>query len=253
MSVPRVRLFGFELFAGPMGEAIGEITRHLGSPVIDPMVVVPVNAQLVGIADKHNEFRKALTSATLLVPDGASMLLAARLTGQQVTERIPGRVLFERLCEESARAGWKVFLVGDTPDVLDRARHALEARYPGLAFAGTHAPPFPFPKDAVESDDVVRMIRKASTDVVFVALGAPRQELWIKSIAERSGARLLMGVGGAIRMAAGDVPIAPVVWQRIGAEWLWRWLHEPRRLFWRYTAGNIRFAWILFKELLHPA
>lgn len=185
--------------------------------------VVTVNAAMLVAARRDAAVRQVLAGASLRVPDGAGVLLAARLLGRPPYVRVPGVELAERLCAVAAREGWRVFLLGAAPGVAQAAADVLRRRHPGLPVAGVHHGYF--------SDDasVITQIRAARPHLLLVALGFPRQELWIARHRAQLGVPVSMGVGGTFDVLAGRVRRAPVWVQRLGMEWAYRLVQEPRR------------------------
>jgi N-acetylglucosaminyldiphosphoundecaprenol N-acetyl-beta-D-mannosaminyltransferase len=158
--------------------------------------------------------------------------------------------MMERLCAESARYGLSVFFLGGLPGAAEMAANVLKRRYPGLRFAGTYCPPFMFEEDAAEMARVRGLIDEASPDLLFVALGAPRQEVWMWQHCGTMPIGAVMAVGAGFDTTAGLRKRAPVWAQRSGTEWLYRLLMEPRRLWRRYLVGNSQFIYLVYKAWL---
>jgi N-acetylglucosaminyldiphosphoundecaprenol N-acetyl-beta-D-mannosaminyltransferase len=192
--------------------------------------------------------QEAYAHADLVLADGASLLIASRLLGEKLCARIAGIDLFEQLCGEAARHGLRVFLLGGHPGSARQAAEKLKRHFPDLPVVGTYCPPLSFEHDQRELRAIACAIRSTQPDLVFVALGAPKQESWMHQHGRQSGAPVLIGVGGSFEMAGGVLPRAPRFLQRIGCEWLYRLLLEPRRLWKRYLMGNCRFLWIVLRQ-----
>ena len=190
--------------------------------------------------DPH--FRAAYATADLSVPDGVPLLWASRLIGSPLPERVNGTDLVERLSEMAARNGYSVYLVGGAPDTAAAAARILEQRYPGLRIAGYSCPPMGFDLDASTNDAVVEEIAESGADILFVALGAPKQEKWIMEHADRTGVSHAVGIGGSFALISGHIHRAPDWAQRRGLEWAWRLAHEPRRLWRRYLVDDLPFV-----------
>jgi N-acetylglucosaminyldiphosphoundecaprenol N-acetyl-beta-D-mannosaminyltransferase len=216
----------------------------------EPKYVVTPNAQHVVLLASDQYLRKIYADAAFVLPDGVSLLLAARLLGQQIHQRIAGVDMFEGLCQRAAREGLRVFLLGGRPGSAESAAAKLLAGNPGLVVSGTCCPPLGFENDPVQQRDIEDRIRAARPDLLFVAFGAPKQERWIYEHARNLGVPVAMGVGGSFEMVGGVVPRAPVWLQRMGAEWLYRFLREPRRMWRRYLIGNLQFANIVLRQRL---
>ena len=185
--------------------------------------VVTPNPELVDRARREEPFRQALNGADLVLPDGIGVVYAARLLGRRLKGRCPGIDFAGKLMEHMARTGLRLYLLGAKPGVAEAAAARLEIRYPGLTICGTHDGYFQ------EDAPVVEEIRRAGADVVFVCLGAPKQEYWMVKNGPATGARLMAGLGGSLDVFAGVVERAPESWQRLGLEWLYRLMKEPKR------------------------
>ena len=186
--------------------------------------VVTPNPELVDRARREEPFRQALNGADLVLPDGIGVVYAARLLGRRLKGRCPGIDFAGKLMEHMARTGLRLYLLGAKPGVAEAAAARLEIRYPGLTICGTHDGYFQ------EDAPVVEEIRRAGADVVFVCLGAPKQEYWMVKNGPATGARLMAGLGGSLGVFAGVVERAPESWQRLGLEWLYRLTREPKRV-----------------------
>lgn len=186
--------------------------------------VVTPNPELVDRARREEPFRQALNGADLVLPDGIGVVYAARLLGRRLKGRCPGIDFAGKLMEHMARTGLRLYLLGAKPGVAEAAAARLEIRYPGLTICGTHDGYFQ------EDAPVVEEIRRAGADVVFVCLGAPKQEYWMVKNGPATGARLMAGLGGSLDVFAGVVERAPESWQRLGLEWLYRLTKEPKRI-----------------------
>ena len=186
--------------------------------------VVTPNPELVDRARREETFREALNGADLVLPDGIGVVYAARLLGRSLKGRCPGIDFAGKLMERMARKGQRLYLLGAKPGVAEAAAARLEVRYPGLTICGVHDGYFQ------EDGPVVEDIRKAGADVVFVCLGFPKQEYWMIEHGPATGAKLMAGLGGSLDVFAGVARRAPEAWQKLGLEWLYRLLREPRRI-----------------------
>lgn len=185
---------------------------------------VTPNAEFVQRAEKDEPFRTALNSADLVLPDGIGVIYASKILGRSLQERVPGCDFAAALCDWMAKNGKKLFLLGAKPGVAEQAAHNLEQAHPGLTVCGTHDGYFK------EDRPVVEAVRTAGADVVFVCLGAPKQENWMIDHGPETGASFLIGLGGSLDVFAGTVKRAPKVWQKLGLEWLYRLLKQPSRI-----------------------
>ncbi len=200
-------------------------------------------------AGRDAEFRGMLEEADLVVADGAPLVWASRLQGTALPERVAGSSLVWTLSEAAATRGLSVFLLGGDAGTAEAAGQILARRYPGLRIAGTHCPPMGFEKDPAEIHAIVGRLRASGADLVYVALGSPKQEQLIRRL-RRENPDLLpgawwMGVGISLSFICGQVQRAPVWVQKLGLEWGHRLVQEPRRLARRYLIDGIPFAAVL--------
>jgi N-acetylglucosaminyldiphosphoundecaprenol N-acetyl-beta-D-mannosaminyltransferase len=185
---------------------------------------VTPNPEIVMLCRENGAAGRAVAAADLVLADGIGVVYAARLRGRPLKQKLPGVDFAVRLMEALAAEGGSVFLLGAKPGVAELAARALTQRYPGLFIAGTH--------DGYFADDgpIVEMINRAAPDLLLVCLGAPKQELWMHAHAGALNAGLMAGLGGSLDVFAGISKRAPQAWQKLGMEWLYRLLREPRRV-----------------------
>ena len=204
------------------------------------------NAHMTVEAAKDPAFADAVNAATWVVTDGMPLTWALRFLHGQRQERITGLDAMPTLLREAARVGLSVYVYGSTPAVLDQFQTFCAQHHPSLRIAGTHAPPFrPFTLD--EEIRAADAIRASGAQLVFVALGCPKQEKWMAALSSRIPA-VLLGIGGALPVTIGLQTRAPAWMQRNGLEWLHRFLIEPRRLFVRYVVTNSLFLYYVVRQ-----
>lgn len=186
--------------------------------------IVTPNPEIVLQSRRDPALGRAVNQADLVLPDGIGDLYAGRLLGTPLKERVCGSDLYPLLAAHLARRGGSVFLYGARPGVAEQAAANLAGEYPGLVIAGT--------EHGYGSDDeaLVRRLRETKPDLLLVCLGSPKQELWMHSHCGMQEVGLMIGLGGCLDLMAGRVKRAPRSWQRLGLEWLYRLLQEPRRL-----------------------
>jgi N-acetylglucosaminyldiphosphoundecaprenol N-acetyl-beta-D-mannosaminyltransferase len=241
----RVTIGGVPVDRMTMDDAVAWVLHGLRHRGLLPLLIMGPNAQLVGLARSMPKFALALQSAHLNVPDGISVVLASRLLGTPIPERVTGGELMERLCEECAHHGLSVFLLGGLPGAAIGAAEALARRYPGLRIAGCYCPPHGFESDPLELSTIRRLVSRAVPDLLCVAFGAPKQEIWMHENCPTLPIGAAISVGAALDTSAGLRKRAPHWTQELGLEWLYRLLKEPRRLWRRYLLGNPRFLAIV--------
>jgi len=229
-----VEILGIRVHDVTWEEAFARVEGFIASA--QPHQVVTVNPEFVMAARSNVDFRAVLNHADLALPDGVGLLWASRLLGRPLRERVTGSDFVPRFAVLAARRGYRLFLLGARPGVAAEAARALVSRNPGLQVVGTHAGS----PGVEEEDEIVGLVRAAGPDVLFVAYGAPAQDLWIARNLQRLGVPVCMGVGGSLDFIAGVVPRAPVRVQRLGLEWFYRLIRQPWR--WRRQLALARFA-----------
>ena len=184
--------------------------------------IVTANPEIVLRCREDAAYAAAVNGAKLVLADGVGDLCAARILGTPLPGRVAGADLVPRLLARLAERGGSVFLYGARPGVAERAGESLQSACPGLRIAGT--------ENGYISDEtaLLEALEREKPDLLLLGLGAPRQELWMAENRQRTPA-VMIGVGGLLDVFAGDIPLAPEAWQRLGLEWLYRLLREPRR------------------------
>jgi len=232
-------------------QACAAIVRHAKAHG-KPAYVTTANAQHVVLLDRDPRFRMIYSQADLIVPDGMSLLLAARLYRRSLQQRVTGVDMFRALCGLAAEEGLHVFLLGGRPGSADLAAALLKNQYPTLRLT-TYCPPMGFDKSAAGLKQTADAVRDAKPDLLFVALGAPKQEYWIYEHGLELSVPVSMGVGGTFELVAGLLPRAPQWMQNLGCEWVHRLVLEPRRMWRRYLIGNLEFAAIVGRQCVRRA
>ena len=211
--------------------------------------VATVNAQFVQLARSDVRFADVLRSVDLSVADGVPLVWACRLLGHPIPGRVNGTDLMVRLCEEAARHSYKVYFLGGRPGAAEEASRRLGGPNSTLNVVGIDCPPMGFDQDPPLDAAVCSRIEQASPDLLFVGLGAPKQEYWIHNH-RYLRAKVMVGVGGSFELVAGMTKRAPLFWQKSGLEWLWRLCMEPKRLWKRYLVGNTIFVFVVLRQYL---
>ena len=186
--------------------------------------VVTPNPEFILAADKDLEFQKILNQADLVLPDGIGVVYSAKILGTPLKGRVAGFDFACDMLDVLDEMGGRLFLLGAKPGVAEEAGRRILETHPNIVLCGTHDGYF---KD---SDPVAREVAQASPDLLFVCLGAPKQEKWITRFGLVTGAKLAIGLGGALDVFAGNVERAPEQWQRMGMEWAYRLMKEPKRI-----------------------
>ncbi len=238
----RVNLLGVPLARMGMEETLARVEEFVRDR--SPHLIVTSDSTGIVRARDDPEFQEALRSAALVTADGRGVVWMARVLGLPMRERVSGVDMMERLCQRAAERDWGIYLLGAEPGVAEAAARALCARYPRLRVVGTHHGYF----TPAEEPGLVRVIAETRPDLLFVALGAPKQETWIRRHQDELGVPVAIGVGGSFDVLAGRRKRAPVWMQRAGLEWLYRVLQEPKRL--PRLLALPRLVWMTLREAL---
>lgn len=242
----RVRLMGVDFDSVTEDEVLERIDRALdresGGWIVTP------NLEILRQAVHHPDRARLISEADVVVADGMPLVWAARIQGTPLPGRVPGSDLVWSVPALAERRGLPLYLLGGEPGsggrphVVDTAAAILRERYPQLVVAGTHCPPHGFERDPDRWRAVIEEVRAARPGVVFVALGFPKQEMLIQALREVLPHAWMLGLGISLSFVTGEVRRAPRVLQRLGLEWLHRFVQEPRRLARRYLLHGIPFA-----------
>jgi len=232
-------------FSGALDRVAALVDRGRGGAVFTP------NVDHVVLADDDARFRDAYQRASLALPDGAPIPWAARLLGTPVPEKVSGSDLVVPLARLAAARGWRVFLLGGAPMVAERVAERL-ARDFGVTVVGRESPMIGADGAGADDDAIVRRIRASRAQLLLVALGAPKQELWIDRHRQALGPVVAIAVGASLDFLGGHVRRAPRWISRVGLEWLYRLAREPRRLWRRYLVRDPRFLLILARTARIP-
>lgn len=217
----RVNVLGVGIDNLTLGEAVDKalslINEHRCAYMVTP------NPEIVMAAWDDPKVSKAIENADLVIPDGVGVMQAARILGTPLREHMPGIDAATEIIKRLASRGGSVFLYGARPGVAEKAAERMKQRFPGLVICGTN--------DGYGNDDgaVVSKINAAKPDFVMVCLGVPKQELWMAKHAAKLDAGLMAGLGGTIDVFSGQVKRAPLIWQKLKLEWLYRCFEEPKR------------------------
>ncbi len=229
-TVSPFTVLGVPIHPVDFAQTLAQIERWLAAPPSSPpgcRQICTVNPEFIMEARRNPAFAQVLRQADLCVPDGIGVLWAARLQGIRLRERVTGSDGIYRICQRAAVSGWRVYLLGAAPGIAREAAARLQALYPGLSVAGTYS------GSPAEEDwpAIQARLAAAQPDILFVAYGHPRQDLWIAHHRQELPARVALGVGGAFDFVAGTARRAPRWVQRLGLEWLHRLVTQPWR--WR--------------------
>lgn len=219
----KIDVLNVQIDAVTMDEAVIILEQFINTRT--PHLIATANAEMVMMAQRDAELADILNNADLVVPDGAGVVWAARFQGNNVPERVAGFDLVQRLLEQAACKGYRVFMFGGAPGVVEKAKEFAQQRYSKLQVVGTCHGFF----TAATENAIVEKIRRAQPDIILVALGVPKQEKWLAQNIHKIGVPVAIGVGGTFDVMAGTVKRAPVWMQRANLEWLFRLISQPKR------------------------
>lgn len=243
----RVNICGVQVDKYSLDEVVEQITNHALSRNSPKYVVTP-NAQHIVTLQRDSLFREIYRNAFLAVPDGVPLLWAAKFFNTPLDGRVNGTDLFERLCQTSAETGLKIFFLGGRPGAAQKAANTLKKKHPNIKIVGTYCPPYGFESDQSELEKMNFAIIAAKPDILFVGLGAPKQEYWMYNNYQKLNVPISLGIGVSFELVSGMVKRAPVIMQKLGLEWFFRLIVEPRRLWRRYVIGNTVFVLLVLKQ-----
>jgi N-acetylglucosaminyldiphosphoundecaprenol N-acetyl-beta-D-mannosaminyltransferase len=240
---PRADVMGVPLDACSAEQLVATVERWVDDG--ERQFAVPVNAHLVNLAGRDPELATLLEHSGLNYADGQSVVWASRLLGHGVPARVPTTEMIYPIAELLARRRFPVYLLGGLPESVEAAASRLRRDYPGLEIAGVQHGYF----DPAEERLVIERINRSRARVLLVGMGNPKQEKWVWRHLGELRANAILTCGGLYDWVSGRKRRAPAWLHRIGLEWLWRLLCEPRRLFLRYVVGNPRFCLDLARAL----
>jgi N-acetylglucosaminyldiphosphoundecaprenol N-acetyl-beta-D-mannosaminyltransferase len=235
----RVEILGCNVDRVSLESATRKIEELIGVGGAHQAIILPVASLMHGRRDQR--FRDICNGASVVLPDGVPLLWASRILGAPIPGRVAGSDLLWELSRAAEIRGYTCFFLGSTSEVVGRLEKVLLRRFPGLCIVGSFSPPASPVFSAFANDEIVRHVNAARPDILWVGLGAPRQELWIHANLRRLDVRVAIGAGAAFDMCSGSIRRAPNWMQKAGLEWFYRFLREPRRLFRRYFIDSAPF------------
>lgn len=243
----RENLLGVGIHPINMTIAIDTIRQWILNKASHYICVTPAHS----VMDAYHDpvIRKIFNQSGLTTPDGMPLVWLLKLRGFKDVDRVYGPDLLQAACREFVPYGYRHYFLGGSPEVTERLCQVFRERYPGIKFAGSYSPPFR-PLSMEEENQMISRINSVQPDILWVAFGAPRQELWMAEHINQLNCPVLIGVGAAFDFLAGNKKQAPRWIQRSGFEWLYRLLKEPKRLWKRYLLNYPKFVFLVFLQLL---
>jgi len=209
--------------------------------------IVAINVDVVMKIEQDTFLKKITDEADMVLVDGKPLVWIARWHKHPVKAKISGSDLVPLLCENAARKGYRIFILGGKEGIAQQAKEKLEADLPGIQIVGTYAPPFGFEKDGEELERINRMISDVHPDLLIACFGCPKQEKWIYENYRRYDATVSICAGATVDFLAGNVSRAPKWMSEHGLEWFYRFTQEPKRLFKRYFVDDVQILKLVWK------
>jgi N-acetylglucosaminyldiphosphoundecaprenol N-acetyl-beta-D-mannosaminyltransferase len=241
-----VWVWGLPLAPLTFVQAMDEVERLIADRT--PGFFITANLHYAMLTARDSRLPAVNDRARFIVADGMPLVWASRWRTAQLPERVTGSDMVPALCERAAQRGWRIYLLGGAAGIGDEAAAKLREKYPTLQIVGLEAPPFR-PPTPEEHTQLLQRIRASQADLLFVAFGQPKGELWLVENMEATGVPVSVQVGATLNFLAGHVKRAPRWIQRLGIEWIYRLYAEPTRLLGRYWSNG----WFALRMLLRDA
>ena len=210
----------------------------------EPLHLMGVNADKINELNGNDRLKQIVNSCGIINADGASVIKASKYLGMPLPERVAGIDLMQSLVSLSEKRGYSVYLLGAKQEVVEKTAEVLKKKHPNLILVGIHNGYF----RESEWPEISEELKSVNPDFVFVGITSPVKEYLIEYLQDDGNDSVFMGVGGSFDVISGVIPRAPRWMQRMGFEWLFRVIHEPKRLFKRYFVGNSKFIRAIWKE-----
>ena len=243
-DAPRQRLFGVPVAAITMDEALAIIDESIAQN--SRLRIGVVNVAKVVNMHRDSTLRESVEASDIVFADGMGIVWASRVLGHPLPERITGIDLMLGILARGTQTGLRVFCLGASEDVSLKVTSIINSRYPGVQLVGRRNGYF----GEDEEGEVAEDVRKASPDVLFIAITSPKKENFMARWGGHMGVPVVHGVGGSFDVMAGKVSRAPIAIQRLGLEWLYRVAQEPGRLWKRYLVTNVLFVGLVAREFV---
>lgn len=240
----QVTMLGIPLDNVTMSQAIETLMDWVTQPVQRQVTYINPHCANIACTDPH--YLRSILASDFILADGIGMKIAGKLLARPIRQNVNGTDLFPRLCNELQGTGHGIFLLGGKPGVADEVKQWIATQYPGVVVSGTHHGYF----SAAEEPQILETIRQSGADLLLVAFGVPKQDVWIHQHLPQTGVKVGMGVGGLFDFYSGRIPRAPIWMREMGLEWLYRLLQEPGRMWKRYIVGNFVFLFRVIRERL---
>lgn len=244
----RFNVIGCAIIKTTMDGAINSVCQRVESKMGGYVCFTNVHASVM--AGNDASFMSIVNNSFMSLPDGKPVYWVGRLLGNKGIEQIPGPDFFEKLLAHRGTPELKHYFYGGKPEILEMLVEKLKARYSSINIVGMESPPFRQVSDE-EMEMAIERINSTRPDIVWIGLGAPKQENWMSDHWQQLKPAVLLGVGAAFDFHADAVKRAPLWMQKIGLEWFHRLMQEPGRLWKRYLYTNTVFLWRVIKQFIN--
>lgn len=233
-----------------LGDVVGKVCQIIEGEE-KQKVIVTANPHSIILSRRDKEFSQALNRADICLPDGAGVVMASKLLGGSIRERIAGPDLFTVFCEFAHRNSrhLRYFFIGSSDETLRKISEKMAIDYPNIRLTGLYSPPFGEWTEG-EDEKIIDMVNDSGADILWVGLGAPKQEKWIYQNRDRLNVNVIAAIGAAFDFFAGTKRRSPRFFRNIGLEWLPRFFLEPRRLWRRNLVSMPRFIALVLGEFI---
>ncbi len=242
-------MFGCSIFRTSLQESADLIVKE--SEILNASIVVTPNVDHVVKLQRNSKFRDAYNAADMFFADGAPIIFLSRLLpGNGLSERVTGADLFPLVCEKASHLGLSVAVIGTSDRIAQSAVQRLKVDFPTLHIAGHYSPPMGFERMPEETRKIIDMCNTWKPNILVLALGAPKQELWAAAHKAELKCGVILCFGAAVDFYSGVIKRAPVFFRRNGLEWLWRLGSEPKRLWRRYLLEDPYFLFMAIEMIV---
>ena len=249
--VMKEKILGYEVDTLLVSECARSIINGLGGAQACKWLAC-INPHSYAVALEDAKFRDALKDADWLIPDGVGVVFASRLLGGDIRQRVSGPDLFFELHEGLNRVGGvRVFFLGGTGETLIQIQKRMAVDYPNIELVGVYSPPFKENYSSDEMEEMISAVNDTNADILWVGLTAPKQEKWIYENKSKLNVRFVGAIGAVFDFYAGTVKRSPLIFRKLGLEWLPRLVQQPRRLWRRMFVSAPIFVWHVLKFRLN--
>ena len=198
--------------------------------------IVTPNSEICHMCLEDESFKKIINSADLVFPDGIGVIYASKILKKPIQQKITGSDITVNVLSEACKKGLSIYLFGAKPGVSDKAKEEIEKKYPNINIVGTHHGYFD------DDTEIINDINDKGPNILLVCLGAPKQEKWMFDNRDKLNINVMLGIGGMLDVLSGDVKRAPIIWQKLNLEWLYRVIKDPKRIKRLYILPKYIFA-----------